>query len=201
MNIDLDTLDLATIEIIAAAIEAEAPALVLELAREYGEIAGYMADDGNAEIEYEHATTRQDAAEEYVSDGDWGDESGTARITVDTWPIYQLGDVRVADPNDRESCRVELPATEPACSESEHDWTTPFEVLGGISENPGVWGNGGGVICRCICRHCGSLRTTDTWAQDPQTGEQGLDSISYAELGEHAYSEAYEDWRDAQDEA
>lgn len=29
------------------------------------------------------------------------------------------------------------------------------------------------------CRHCGCGRTVDTWAQDPETGEQGLRSVTY----------------------
>ena len=32
-----------------------------------------------------------------------------------------------------------------------------------------------------MCRHCACKRTTDTWAQNKETGEQGLRSVSYEE--------------------
>lgn len=71
---------------------------------------------------------------------------------------------------------------EPECPESEdgaHDWQAPYEIVGGIKENPGVWGNGGGVIIYGCCMRCGCRRTTDTWAQDMSTGEQGLRAVTY----------------------
>ena len=42
-----------------------------------------------------------------------------------------------------------------------------------------VWGSGGGVRIEEVCMRCGCSKTTDTWAQDPSDGEQGLDSTSY----------------------
>lgn len=62
-----------------------------------------------------------------------------------------------------------------------HDWQSPYELLGGLRENPGVWGHGGGVIVNEVCMRCGCKRTTDTWAQDRETGEQGLTSVTYEE--------------------
>lgn len=84
---------------------------------------------------------------------------------------------------EEECATVQLDEDEPECSEGkgEHDWRRPYSVLGGLKENPGVWGNGGGVIIKECCAHCGMYRTTDTWAQRPDTGEQGLTSVSYEE--------------------
>ena len=48
-----------------------------------------------------------------------------------------------------------------------------------MAENPGVWGHGGGVIIEEHCTRCDATRTTDTWAQDGSTGQQGLTSVSY----------------------
>lgn len=42
-----------------------------------------------------------------------------------------------------------------------------------------VRGHGGGVVIDETCAHCAWHRVTDTWAQDPSTGEQGLTSIKY----------------------
>jgi hypothetical protein len=74
---------------------------------------------------------------------------------------------------------VEVDAVEPECSSDEHDWQTPHHVLGGLRENPGVWGNGGGVCCSYVCRHCGMYRHTDTWADDGHGGR--YTSTSYDE--------------------
>lgn len=76
---------------------------------------------------------------------------------------------------------------EPECrSGHEHDWRSPYSVLGGIRENPGVWGHGAGAIIREICSHCGVYRVTDTWAQDLETGEQGLTSIRYEDADDRS---------------
>ena len=41
-------------------------------------------------------------------------------------------------------------------------------------------GHGGGVVVTHTCRTCGLTRTIDTWAQRPDTGEQGMHSVSYS---------------------
>lgn len=81
---------------------------------------------------------------------------------------------------EQSSTSVEIVPAEPACSiADEHDWQTPYEIVGGLEENPGVFGHGGGVITHAVCMHCGCGRATDTWATDPETGRQGLTSVSY----------------------
>ena len=92
-------------------------------------------------------------------------------------------DVRVVcDETDEEgSDTVQIDAPEPTCEGGDaHEWQSPHEVVGGVEENPGVHGHGGGVIVRAVCAHCGIYRVTDTWAQRRDTGEQGLDSVAYA---------------------
>lgn len=77
---------------------------------------------------------------------------------------------------------VAIDPDEPKCKRGhEHEWCAPLEVVGGIPENPGVWGHGGGVLIHEVCRHCGWYRTTDTWATRPDNGAQGLRSVEYAE--------------------
>ena len=77
--------------------------------------------------------------------------------------------------------RVAINPPPPPCSGGGHKWESPYSLIGGLRENPGVWGNGGGVIYRECCSHCGAFRETDTWATDPETGEQGLTSVTYSE--------------------
>lgn len=76
--------------------------------------------------------------------------------------------------------KVQIDPNPPSCELGmKHDWQAPYEIVGGIKENPGVWGHGGGVIIKEVCLNCMCKKTTDTWAQDPETGEQGLTSIKY----------------------
>lgn len=70
---------------------------------------------------------------------------------------------------------------EPECTRPAHAWHSPHEIVGGCESNPGVWASGGGVAIHEVCRHCGCARITDTWAQRPDTGEQGLRSVTYRE--------------------
>lgn len=85
-----------------------------------------------------------------------------------------------------EEILVEIPAVEPDCIDGhDHDWQSPVEIVGGIHENPGVWGHGGGVLVAEVCIRCGCGQHTDTWAQDPASGQQGLRSVEYRP-GEYA---------------
>jgi len=93
-------------------------------------------------------------------------------------------DVRVdcEETGERASDTVTLDEGEPDCSDSEaHHWESPYALVGGLRENPGVHGHGGGVLIREVCLKCGCHRVTDTWAQNPETGEQGLRSVTYEE--------------------
>jgi hypothetical protein len=83
-----------------------------------------------------------------------------------------------------ESRTVAVHPPEPSCDECEHEWCSPLSVVGGHRDNPGVFGHDGGVIIREVCRHCAAYRVTDTWAQNPATGEQGLESVTYEEADE-----------------
>lgn len=82
--------------------------------------------------------------------------------------------------DEEDSSKVQVDPPEPKCKAGEeHDWCSPHAVVGGLEENPGVWGHGGGVIINECCSKCGCKRVTDTWAQDRETGEQGLESVAY----------------------
>lgn len=67
---------------------------------------------------------------------------------------------------------IRVDPEEPECSEDEHNY-----------RQTGVHGHGGGVIVTEACEHCGVTRRTNTWAQRPDTGEQGLRSVSYSSSG------------------
>jgi hypothetical protein len=132
------------------------------------------ANDGNCEVAYE-GIAASEAAQKYVDDGDWGEITSTVWISVSTYRKDADGEIY-----DEKGHTIAIDPEEPDCVDGEeHDWRTPHSVLGGLKENPGVHGHGGGVICKEVCAHCGAYKITDSWAQNPETGEQGLDSIEY----------------------
>lgn len=89
-------------------------------------------------------------------------------------------DVTITDEDgEEETVTAQVDPGEPDCSyASGHEWVSPLELVGGLKENPGVWGHGGGVYIKELCLHCGCERTTDTWANDTR-GRQGLTSVKY----------------------
>lgn len=114
-------------------------------------------------------------AEEWARDGSWDTGEGTIWVHAH---LIEMGDD--GEEIERHSITVQIDPDEPDCTSDEgHDWQAPYEIVGGIKENPGVWGHGGGVTIQEACLHCGCGKLTDTWAQDPETGEQGLDSTAY----------------------
>ena len=140
----------------------------------------YLCDDGNAEIEIS-ADSAQEAAQEYVDGGSWGNDDETQFIDVYVQEIGADGD----EVGDRECITITVEPDEPGCiAEHEHDWQSPYEVLGGLKENPGVWGHGGGVIIREVCVHCGMYCITDTWAN--HGAQQGFKSVRFEAADERS---------------
>jgi|GEM_PF-5876403 len=91
--------------------------------------------------------------------------------------LYSL-DAAPIDPVTGEADRREgmgvsgcLDGEEPDCVDGEeHDWCSPLSVLGGLRENPGVWGRGAGIVSRYVCGNCGAYQVHETARQDPCTG-------------------------------
>lgn len=128
---------------------------------------------GDIDLECEPEDLRAEV-EDFVRGGDYNLSPEDGTIWVDVYITDEDGE------EDRMTVKVDPP--EPKCFPGEvHDWESPHDIVGGIEENPGVHGHGGGVIIEQVCMSCGTKRTTDTWAQRPDTGEQGLESVSYEE--------------------
>lgn len=151
---------------------------------------------GTREIEAESLREALDQAAAWARDGDWPIDDRTIWVRVEVTATEADED----DYTESGSIRVAIDPEEPECDGgTEHDWQSPVEIVGGIAENPGVWGHGGGVTITECCMHCGCARMTDTWAQDPETGEQGLESVSY-EPGRYADEIPRRAERDLEDE-
>jgi len=119
-----------------------------------------------------------------VDAADYADTDGPCARTI--WV-----DVVVINCADRDDCgraSVTLDPAAPDCSSHEHAWQSPLSVVGGVGENPGVHGHGGGVIITEVCRNCGIYRETNTWAQRSETGEQGLYWVGYREADDASIS-------------
>ena len=93
------------------------------------------------------------------------DKRGTATRTIMVCnPDPDTGEADVFNPVQSRAVEFMVGATEPECTHADgHSWHRPHEIVGGIEENPGVFGSGGGILTRDVCRHCGLIRETDTW--------------------------------------
>lgn len=118
------------------------------------------------------------ACRDWLDEGDW-DRSSPGRVHGRVYALDENG----VESSDYTDVVLEIEQDEPPCSEGlEHEWSSDYDLVGGCREAPGVYGHGGGVKIHEVCRHCGCMKITDTWPQDPETGEQGgWTEVSYKE--------------------
>lgn len=146
----------------------------------------WWADDGDGSCPYDASdgvTDGEGAAREYLASGAWREPESTVWVTIYTWRealAVDDGEISLIRVDEYRS-KLAIHPEPPKCEGGEHEWSAPHALLGGLQENPGVWGHGGGVRETVVCRHCGVYRERDTWATDPADGEQGLESIRYRE--------------------
>jgi hypothetical protein len=142
-------------------------------------------------IRCDGATTRveaEDMAEAKSAAVDWANESDGGLTT--SWSDYYVVQIDYAGSpiGDPALVTVTFVPEAPRCLAGKaHDWQRPYDVVGGLRENPGVWGSGGGVVMDECCVNCGCARITDTWAHRPDTGEGGLESVTYVPGRYRAY--------------
>lgn len=128
--------------------------------------SGWVVWDDTFAVVWVDAVSAEEAAEEFVGGADWEPslkdwtwEGRAAQIGVglptETAPVVLV--------IDETHVSVDVPAEEPRCSsENGHEWCAPVEVVGGIRENPGVWGKHSGVVITRVCRNCGWYHVLDT---------------------------------------
>lgn len=127
----------------------------------------FDAADDNAAIAF---------ADAWLEDGDWPRDE-TQYLTAS---VYRMPENECVG-----EATLTLQPLPPACAGGhDHDWCSPHRVVGGLRENPGVFGSGGGVKVVEVCRHCGRRQHTDTWATNPNTGEQGVERVWYTDHDE-----------------
>lgn len=115
-------------------------------------------------------------------------ECGNSGYDLRDGPVHATYYVTSDATGARGRLRITWQQLVPDCESGEdHDWQSPHAIVGGICETPGVHGHGGGVIIRECCARCGMYRITDTWAQDPATGEVISDDvITYEDADERS---------------
>jgi hypothetical protein len=91
------------------------------------------------------------------------DKIGTEAIPDEATEFYAE-----LEGEEESSALVAVEPEEPKCPNGKHTW-----------EETSLRGNAGGVIIKETCSTCGCVRTTNTWAQNPSTGQQGLRSVEY----------------------
>jgi hypothetical protein len=145
-----------------------------------------MREDSGASEIIEADTIGQalEQAREWAADG--GYES---RVMVGVRVIELDADGEQTD--NQLSAEVEAgPEPEaPKCADGqEHDWQSPYEVVGGIKENPGVWGSSGTrLTVREVCAHCGYYRVTQHTGSQRNPGELPQ-TVTYEDADERSLS-------------
>jgi hypothetical protein len=123
-----------------------------------------IRDEGASwDIESRPSTLDEDV-EESVRDGDWWNDG-------ESW-VWR-GESTDSVTGDTELHTVEFEGRAPECARGkEHDWRTPYAVLGGLKDNPGVQGGpNGGITARSVCGHCGAYRVYVSRKTDMSNGQ------------------------------
>ncbi len=102
----------------------------------------------------------------------------------DSAPCRVYGVVTDPDGDDHQTAVVIDPPEPPCTHNGGHKWAASVEIEGGLTENPGAWGHGGGARIgkHCARAGCAVTREMDTWASD-HTGEP-FEKLDYGELDE-----------------
>jgi hypothetical protein len=121
----------------------------------------------------------QEACQKNADTNYWEKESKTTWVDVTAWQDGIDADGNIRQVNDH-TITMTVDAEVPDCVKGKsHDWISPHKLVGGCEDDPGVFSHVCGLIHREVCRYCGTEKVTDTWAQNPSNGQQGLESESY----------------------
>ena len=62
-----------------------------------------------------------------------------------------------------------------------HAFRSPHALVGGLEQNPGVYGHGGGITIDEVCVRCGLRRRTDTWDQSFTGTGEPVETVRYGD--------------------
>lgn len=131
-------------------------------------------DDGNTESI--DAYTMEEAIEQAIEI--WQDGSWDGKCLIEVRVVqYGWGD----EIEDADYVEVECgeDPTPPDCDDNkEHDWCSPYEVVGGLKENPGVWSKGGTTfVFKKVCSRCGCVKIETNYGA--QRNPSQCDTVEY----------------------
>ena len=138
-------------------------------------------DSGASEIiEADSLEEALEAAREWASEGSYQE-----RVMVQVY-VDEIDEDGEAIPGEYASDEV-LAGPEPRPEETEcgtedddHEWQSPLELVGGCTENPGVWSTGGTSFrFDYVCVKCGMYKTVETSGAQRNPGELA-ESVEYA---------------------
>jgi hypothetical protein len=138
-----------------------------------GKATFFAGDDENSDNEYSDMTA-EEAARTYAGEYFEASDGHTIWVKICTRPALLVD-------ADWKWHKIKRDPEDPGCWENEHDWQKPYSIVGGNRETPGVVKKGCGTVTTECCIRCGCRRVTDTWATDPEDGEEALVSVSYEE--------------------
>lgn len=157
----------------------------IDALRNSDEPRAYIVRDDNASWTItSRPSTLATEVEKSVSAGDWGGEGSASWV----WS----GDAVCEITGESERFAVPFAAVAPPCRTGrDHDWQAPHEVVGGLVENPGVFGgDNGGIRVIEVCAHCGRYKIVETRKTNPGNGttyeglELKLDDAAVIEIVE-----------------
>lgn len=130
-------------------------------------------DSGASEIiESDSIEQALDIARDWAADGDY-DERCMVRVYVTE--IDDNGEPVGDDASDEVEAGPEPkapPCTDGGTDDDDHDWQTPHGLVGGISENPGVWSTGGtSMSFAYVCARCGARKHESHTGSQRNPGE------------------------------
>jgi len=164
-------------------------------------MAKWLVDDGQSQetFEAENADEAREKGEDWLREGEWGDDGCVVTATVRSVDDSQWGETRfgieVTIDADQES--LDPYHSDHIGSGHEHEWQSPYSVVGGCKENPGVWASlsvaslGSGVAILEVCQ-CGARRHSRSnepvveidypWGLWPDGSHDFVASLSVASL-------------------
>lgn len=129
-----------------------------------------VSDDSARDTLYEVAPDdASDAVEAWLTGGDWDTSEGPLYLVAYAVSLDVVTGEAVEHTRVCGEATIEQP--EPDCLDGVgHDWCAPHSVVGGLRENPGVYGAGAGITSRRVCARCGAYSVYESARQDSGTG-------------------------------
>lgn len=140
----------------------------------------FRANDEQARevIEADSLAEALETAADLWKDGSW---DGKSIVTVRVTELDADGD----DTDNADSIDVEVgdDPEAPECTDGQHDWQSPYPVVGGIDSNPGVWSKGGTtMVYKTCCAKCGVYRVETHYGSQRNHGQ--CDQVEFVEADE-----------------